>query len=59
MRIVKCDKCKKIIKESGLRCDGASGTIFHKKGLLNFDLCDRCALPVLKNIEKHLKIKNK
>jgi len=62
MKIIKCDKCRKIKKEE--KClekdKWVSGWV--EAGSLSyhsFDLCEKCGKPLLKYFKRYLKIKDK
>ena len=60
MEIIKCDKCKEILKAKGKNklVKKTSGMIrtnnLHE--WLSFDLCEKCSPKLIKFIKKYLKI---
>jgi len=57
MKVIKCDKCSKIRKDSVKDkwmsgCITGEGLSFHE-----FDFCEKCGKPLMKYLKKYLKIK--
>ena len=59
MEIIKCDRCKKIIKAKGKDklMEKTSGNIRTSNPFewINFDLCKKCSVELLRFIKKYLK----
>ncbi|KPJ54894.1 hypothetical protein AMJ47_02365 [Parcubacteria bacterium DG_72] len=59
MEIIKCDKCKKLLKPKGKdkTIRKASGTIRVSGSYewLSFDLCEKCSLKLIKFVKNYLK----
>jgi len=58
MEIIKCDKCNKVIKigKNEKIPKKISGTIrsHNLQEWINFDLCEKCAQPLVKSIKNYL-----
>jgi len=58
MEIIKCDKCKRIVrpKRTNEIGKGVSGTIRSSNPAewISFDLCEKCSKPLVKFIKNYL-----